>query len=326
MLTLKPSAKEELLTEIPNLPEYQGLSDRMGEKLLRQRLARERLLRERLRPLFVHTDGLADRRLAVRLLERMVRWSGLEKRARRNFQDLRVKTSTWRMNGLSPGAEGLKILQVTDLHLDFDPGVIERVRSTVEELPYDLVCITGDFFDLVFSGEAVPKEHLEQLVHCFRSPVYAVLGNHDVLSVGFFLEELGVRVLMNESVWIPNGDGGVWLAGVDDARQFGTDSFENAVRAISWDGPVVGLSHSPQNYKDAERNGINLMLSGHTHGGQVSLPCGIPITGSHGCPLRMVSGRWKYKGLQGYTSNGCGGCKLPFRLNAPAEVTLHTLV
>jgi predicted MPP superfamily phosphohydrolase len=231
----------------------------------------------------------------------------------------------WRIGGLPIALDGIRILHVTDFHLDFDPSVVGRLRKVLKGLEYDVVCLTGDFFDLVFEEEKMDLEVLDELILLFRKPIYAVLGNHDILAVAEELEKRGVRVLMNESEMLGGPVDGLMLAGIDDPRQYRTDSVQRALENRPEGCPVVLLAHSPQVYQDASAHEVDLMLSGHTHGGQICLPGGTPISSRFNCPRKMISGAWSHGDLRGYTAHGCGGCKLPYRLNSPAEVTIHTL-
>ena len=85
------------------------------------------------------------------------------------------------------------------------------------------------------------------------------------------------------------------------------------------------LSHTPETYREAAAAGFDLMLSGHTHGGQLCLPGGIPIKLEARLPRSMGAGAWRYAEMAGYTSVGAGTSLLPVRLNCPPEITLHTL-
>jgi hypothetical protein len=85
------------------------------------------------------------------------------------------------------------------------------------------------------------------------------------------------------------------------------------------------ISHTPEVYRQAALAGFNLLLSGHTHGGQICLPGGIPITLDSVLPRFMGSGAWKYGSLIGYTSVGAGSSIVPVRFNCPPEITLHHL-
>jgi uncharacterized protein len=88
---------------------------------------------------------------------------------------------------------------------------------------------------------------------------------------------------------------------------------------------VLLLSHTPEPYRQAAHAGVDLMLSGHTHGGQVCLPGGIPILTDTPTPRAYVRGPWRYRAMAGYTSVGCGSSVVDVRLNCLPELTLHQL-
>ena len=321
MRSLEPTPDEVRRTEIPADPWIEPYRRRMGTGNLRERLARERKLKEVMEPVLRHPDGLADRRAEVRLLGKLVGAAGLAGVDRRNFERIDIQRREWRLPGLPRSFDGFRILHASDFHVDFDPGVIDRLRRVVSGLDYDLACLTGDFCDLAFDEAGVKREWIAELAGLFRGPVRAVPGNHDILRVAALLEESGVRVLLNER----EESEGFVLAGLDDPRHYRNASFAKALDGAPPGLPRVALVHAPQIYREAAAHGIDLVLCGHTHGGQVRLPGGIPLSNRFACPRRMVSRDWKFRSVRGYTSNGCGGCKLPFRLNAPAEVAVHTL-
>ncbi len=92
------------------------------------------------------------------------------------------------------------------------------------------------------------------------------------------------------------------------------------------DGVIsILLSHTPEIYRQAAHADFDLLLSGHTHGGQICLPGAIPITLDATLPRRMGSGPWRYRRMVGYTSVGVGSCLVAVRLNCPPEITLHRL-
>jgi len=131
---------------------------------------------------------------------------------------------------------------------------------------------------------------------------------------------------VNESEIIQKGGDQLFLAGLDDPRNYEAADFEKAMAGRPEGVPCVALAHSPQIFREAAAWNVDLTLSGHTHGGQVCLPFGIPIVNKFASPTRFLSGTWNFAGARGYTSNGCGGCKLRYRLNAPAEIAIHTLL
>jgi len=87
----------------------------------------------------------------------------------------------------------------------------------------------------------------------------------------------------------------------------------------------VLLSHTPEPYRHAAHADFSLMLSGHTHGGQICLPGGIPVLTDCDAPRAFARGAWRYHELVGYTSVGCGSSIVDVRLNCLPEVTLHRL-
>jgi predicted MPP superfamily phosphohydrolase len=115
------------------------------------------------------------------------------------------------------------------------------------------------------------------------------------------------------------------LIGIDDPNFYKTHNLERALDGAPSDTTKVLLSHAPQTYIMVEEKGIDLLIAGHTHGGQICLPGGYLIMHDRSAPRRILSGAWREGKLQGYTSRGTGGSGLPVRLNCPAEVTLHTL-
>jgi predicted MPP superfamily phosphohydrolase len=134
-----------------------------------------------------------------------------------------------------------------------------------------------------------------------------------------------VRILLNESEAIARGDERIHLAGIDDAHFYRVDNIEKAAASIPAAAFSILLSHTPEIYRQAAHAGFRLLLSGHTHGGQICLPGSIPITLESALPRRLGSGAWKYHDMTGYTSVGAGSSIVPVRINSRPEITLHRL-
>jgi predicted MPP superfamily phosphohydrolase len=139
------------------------------------------------------------------------------------------------------------------------------------------------------------------------------------------LEQMGIRMLLNECEIIRRNGECIYLSGIDDAHFYLTDNLEKAASGIPGDAFSILLSHTPEVYEEAAHIDFNLMLSGHTHGGQICLPGGIPIILNSVLPRYMGSGAWAYRGMSGYTSVGAGSSKIAVRFNCPPEITLHYL-
>ena len=168
------------------------------------------------------------------------------------------------------------------------------------------------------TGVARVRAHL-------KGPVYGVLGDHDTIQMVPGLEAMGIRMLLNESEVIVRGDQQIYLAGIDEAHCFKVDDIEKAALQIRYGEFSILLSHTPEIYRQAAHADFNLLLSGHTHGGQICLPGSIPIILDAVLPRRMGAGAWRYHDMAGYTSVGAGSSVVPVRFNCPPEITLHCL-
>jgi predicted MPP superfamily phosphohydrolase len=132
-------------------------------------------------------------------------------------------------------------------------------------------------------------------------------------------------MLINESTALERSGSRLYLAGVDDAHYYHVDNIEKAAQAIPEDAVSILLAHTPEIYRQAAHAEFNAMLCGHTHGGQICLPGGIPLTWDARCPRAMAAGAWTYLDMHGYTSVGAGTSIVSVRLNCPPEVVIHRL-
>jgi uncharacterized protein len=139
------------------------------------------------------------------------------------------------------------------------------------------------------------------------------------------MEDLGIRMLMNECEELVRGSDRIYLSGIDDAHLYRSHNIEKAASPVPDDAFSILLSHTPEVYRQAAHAGFDLLLAGHTHGGQICLPGGIPLTLDAVLPRRLGRGAWTYRGMAGYTSVGVGSCVEPVRLNCPPAITLHRL-
>jgi len=259
------------------------------------------------------------------LIKFCLRLSGLYQRGVRNARRIQVRHNSVHLP-LLPGAfEGYTILHLSDLHAYMDPGITRAIADTIKSLDYDICVLTGDYRAQTF-GDCLPAlESMQRITQHLRHPAYGVLGNHDSVRMVPGLEEQGVRMLLNEAVLLERGADRIALAGIDDAHYFRVNNLEKAAQGIPRDTLSILLSHTPEIYHHAVHAGFDVMLSGHTHGGQICLPGGIPLTLDSKCPRHMGAGPWRYQSLTGYTSVGAGTSIVNVRLNCPPEVTLHRL-
>jgi predicted MPP superfamily phosphohydrolase len=225
---------------------------------------------------------------------------------------------------LPASLDGFKIVQLTDVHVGPTIGrpFIEELVAHVNALEPDLVAITGDLVDgsVADLGDAVAP--LAQLRA--RHGVYFVTGNHEYYSgAGEWvrhLATLGVRVLRNEHVAI-GGDGaaGFDLAGVDDFSARGDGHGPDLARALAGRDPsraLVLLAHQPRQIVEAAKAGVDLQLSGHTHGGQIW-----PFSYLVYLQQPYVAGLARHEGAWIYVSKGTGYWGPPMRLGVPSEIS-----
>jgi len=242
--------------------------------------------------------------------------------------------------GLSPAFDAMRIVQISDIHLDefTEPFFLRRIVDRVNRLTPDAVFLTGDYVTYGFAprhfaiGAAWQCANILDTLHCKQR--YAILGNHDLMvgapAVIAALTANGITVLRNACLPIQRAGARFWLAGLDDAVE-GHPKPELAIppsiRNLP-NEPVVLLCHAPD-YVDRllshpTGKAVSLMLSGHTHGGQIRFPflgaLALPPLGK-----RYVEGWFRFGDLQLYVNRGIGTVELPLRLDCPPELTIFTL-
>jgi predicted MPP superfamily phosphohydrolase len=259
------------------------------------------------------------------VIRNALRLAGLYGRGLRNAERVELRHNDIRFGQLPPSFDGFSILHISDMHADMNHGAMSRLIKLVDQMRYDICVLTGDFrgktfgpFDAALAGVARVRSHL-------RGPVFGVLGNHDTIRMVPGLEQMAIRVLLNESEAILRGNERIHLAGIDDAHFYRVDNIEKSAAGIPDGAFSILLSHTPEIYRQAAHAGFRLLLSGHTHGGQICLPGSIPITLDSALPRRLGSGAWSYHDMIGYTSVGAGSSIVPVRINCRPEITLHRL-
>ncbi len=225
--------------------------------------------------------------------------------------------------------DGLRLAYLSDVHAGsyMEAEDLNRLCDAVTALEPDLVCLGGDLVNARPEEVALWREPLRRL----RAPlgVFAAPGNHeyeaehDLKLWKDVLGEAGVVVLVNDARRVRHRDAGLWIAGVDDLCD-GVPDVELALRGIPEEEPVVLLSHNPDFFHEAAHVGVDLMLSGHTHGGQIA-PFGRPFPGMSHTRLGLWAGRYQREGAQLFVGRGAGVTLLPVRIGAPAEVPILRL-
>jgi predicted MPP superfamily phosphohydrolase len=259
------------------------------------------------------------------LIRNTLRLVGLYRRGLGNATRVQLHHNRIKLARLRSSFDGFRILHISDMHVDMNAGAMEALIRLVEPLSYDLCVLTGDYRGKTCGPFRATLDGLARVRSSLKDPVYGVLGNHDSIRMVPGLEELGIRMLINESEAISRGEQRLHLAGIDDAHFFRVDNIQRAIETIPDDEFAILLSHTPEIYRQAASAGFDLLMAGHTHGGQICLPGSIPITLDSVLPRYMGSGSWAYRGMRGYTSAGVGSSIVPVRFNCPPSVTLHLL-
>jgi predicted MPP superfamily phosphohydrolase len=236
-----------------------------------------------------------------------------------------------------PGAfHGYRIAQISDIHFDeyTEPAFVRRVVAEVNQLAPDLVLMTGDYIsntprghDFAYGAIYRCADLLRELACPLR---FAAMGNHDSIlgapNIREALATASIPLLVNQHVAIERAGERLWLSAIADALSNVPDL--GAAIPANPDGPVLLLCHAPDyaDYVLAHPRGalVDLMLAGHSHGGQVRLPIVGALHRVDG-GKKYIQGHFRLGKMQLYVNRGIGTVGLPFRLNCPPEITLFTL-
>ena len=249
-------------------------------------------------------------------------------RLRPRAGDVEVTHADVHVDRLAPAFDGYRILHISDIHGGsplYRASVRERLAAA-EGMTVDLVVFTGDLASQTDAVEdaASALGELEA-----RDGIVAVLGNHDYWmgeeKVSEALAAVGVRVLRNAHMAVERGGDRLYVVGVEDCCYVGRDDLPGALRGVPEGAPVVVATHSPDIVFKPLAARASLILSGHTHGGQVVFPWIGPLYVPTKLGRRRMSGLLSVGGTVLYVNRGLGEISPPMRLNCPPEIALLTL-
>jgi predicted MPP superfamily phosphohydrolase len=162
-----------------------------------------------------------------------------------------------------------------------------------------------------------------------RSPLnhgkYRLIITANKIELVSELENIGVHVLMNESVKLKKKSSSFYVVGVDDPFYFGFHDIEKAFKNVPENAFKIFLSHTPDLYKSASFKGANCYLCGHTHHGQVQFPLIGPLFLNTLASRKIGTGEWRYRDMTGFTGPGVGTSGPPVRFNCSPEITVLEL-
>jgi uncharacterized protein len=260
---------------------------------------------------YFHIENLPPSHIAIRLCLKL---AGLYERGRRNATQIELRRHDVISSRIPTAFDGFRILHLSDLHVEMSEGAMLRLAAMLPDIDYDLCVLTGDYRAQTFGTYEPALAEMARLRAALKRPIFGVLGNHDTIRMVPELEDMGIQMLLNENHTIERDSQRIYLAGIDDAHFYRVDNIEKAATGIPSGNFSILLSHTPEVYQQASYADFSLLLSGHTHGGQMCLPGRIPVTLSSVLPRNMGSGAWKYRDIIGYTSVGAGSSIVPVRV------------
>jgi uncharacterized protein len=249
--------------------------------------------------------------------------------------ELSIDEITIHLTRLPDAFRGMRIVQVSDFHYaEFSEAYFLReVVEHVNRLRPDLVVLTGDFVSFGPLPHSYARAHAPECAAIVGGIIcpqrYAIMGNHDsVVGARYVigpLREHGIPTLVNAAVALERDGQRLWLAGLGSACEDESHP-EKAIpkSALAAGEAIIVLAHEPDIFPDIAKFNVDLMLSGHTHGGQVRLPflppLQLPVLGRN-----YVEGLFRQGSTQLYVNRGIGAVGVPFRLNCPPQISVLTL-
>ena len=248
---------------------------------------------------------------------------------------LEVNTYTLSSSRIPESFDGFRIVQISDFHNEQFGEGNEKLLDLVAETSPDIIVITGDMIDSRRTNVEIALDLAEELVKI--APVYYVTGNHEVrvkpeyetLQAG--LAELGVTQLKNESVWLTRGEERVLLMGLEDPTFRWSRDPKSTVGLLQDMKPETGeytivLSHRPELFEQYVESGVDLVLTGHAHGGQIRIPLiGGVLVPDQGLFPEYDAGLFTQGDTTMIISRGVGSSVFPLRINNRPEIVVAEL-
>jgi len=241
---------------------------------------------------------------------------------------LSIEHERIQLNRLPKAFDGFRVVQLSDIHHGpfSDREQIERAVDTANRLQPDIIALTGDYISKERHYAAPCAEMMGRLKAKYG--VYAVLGNHDHWTDAALITDLfraeGITVLINEGMHFEKNGESIWLAGVDDTM-VGLEDLPLALAGARDDEMKLLLAHNPIILRRAARASVDLVLSGHTHGGQVAIKGEVNGSTVRGARKRLLKGLGRLSNTQIYVNRGLGTVVLPIRYGCPPEISLLEL-
>ncbi len=253
--------------------------------------------------------------------------TGLHARGMRNAGDTQVNRFEIPLEDLPSAFDGYTILHMSDLHADGPVDLESSIARVLADVEADLCVLTGDYrYRLSGTRDEAAEPMARILKHVrARDGVVGILGNHDLATMMDPLRDTGIHILLNDHLALKRGEDEIVLIGLDDVHAYQPADEAAAALAAMPKGFRILLQHSPELLDEAEAENVSLYLTGHTHGGQICLPGGLPIMTNIKTQRRYARGLWRHGRMTGYTTTGVGVSVMPVRFFSRGEVAVITL-
>ena len=228
------------------------------------------------------------------------------------------------------GFQNIKIAIVSDLHIGKGPlerWRAERILNAVNAEKPDIILFLGDYSNGYFYQTKLSPEKLIAYLSKFKASIgkFGILGNHDI-SYGEdliinVLQKSDIILLRNSNAYVQTSYGNIYIAGINDALASNHYSYSAALNGIPQTEPVIFLTHVPSASREVPKF-VDIVLAGHSHGGQLRLPFIGNIFPLKNTPRNLVAGLNEYMGHQVFTSRGLGTSRFPIRFFCPPEFTI----
>ncbi len=245
--------------------------------------------------------------------------------------NIQVEKINIAIENLPESFDGAKIVHLTDFHSKNFGEREKKVLEILEDINPDFIFITGDFIDYRTKDINSCQEFWRKLSNQHQGKTFGVLGNHehwikspDISAIKKLLEEGGISILNNENRKIFQGNKYIYLLGVDDPDSEKDDLPKTMIGAEE-NIPKILLAHSPDIVDNLRGEKVDLILVGHTHGGQIRIPFVKPFwvpTKNRG---KYASGLFEIGKTILYVNRGIGMATLPIRFNCSPEIVVIEL-
>jgi len=245
--------------------------------------------------------------------------------------NIKIKKVSLYFKSLPHIFNGEEIIHISDLHIKKFGNKEKKLLKLIKKLNPNYIVITGDIIDYHSNSLVACKKFFQQLCNFNDKEVFVVFGNHlhanntiNIYNLRKMLNDLGVKVLTNESYQLKKDKNFINIIGVDDPHT-GHDNVEKSFENIKSKDFNLVLTHSIELIDKLDPDLVDLLLSGHTHGGQVVFPFIRPFWIPDKYKGKYISGLYKIRSFFAYINPGIATVVLPIRFNASPEITLLKL-